>query len=132
MKINIAWRQFHSPRTRVSSPDAVWSSFFVQMHVNLRGLFDTKSHLCRRTAVILLDQCLRRTKGVITFAKRFSAKLNLIAWLEFQLAYFKTVVQHFSHYTTMGTSRHQIQFIVIARAPLFAWPCFLLAFPTLD
>ena len=36
------------------------------------------------------------------FSKVIISKVNVIAWLEFELAYFKAIVQHFSHYA-MGT-----------------------------
>ena len=35
-----------------------------------------------------------------TFTKVISPKVNTIAWLEFELAYFEAAVQHFSHYAT--------------------------------
>ena len=39
-------------------------------------------------------------RGVIPFSKSIIPKLNIIAWLEYDLVYFEAVVQHFSHYTT--------------------------------
>ena len=39
-----------------------------------------------------------RDKGFHTFPK--SLKVNIIVQLEFELTYFETVIQHFSHYTT--------------------------------
>ena len=33
------------------------------------------------------------------FSWSISPKVSVIAWLQFELAYFGTVVQHFSHYT---------------------------------
>ena len=34
-------------------------------------------------------------------------KVNVIAWMEFELAYFETEVEHFSHYTTETLSNTQ-------------------------
>ena len=39
-------------------------------------------------------------KGVHTFPKDISPKMNVIAWLEFELIYFEVAVQHFNHYAT--------------------------------
>ena len=39
-------------------------------------------------------------KGINTFPKIISPKVNVITWLEFELAYFEAAVQHFTHYTT--------------------------------
>ena len=36
--------------------------------------------------------------GFNTFPKDICPKVNVLLWLEFELAYFETVVQHFSHY----------------------------------
>ena len=37
-------------------------------------------------------------KRIHTFLKGISLKMNVIAWLEFELVYFEATVQHFSHY----------------------------------
>ena len=34
------------------------------------------------------------------FPKGISAKVNVIAWLEFELTYYNVTVQHVNHYTT--------------------------------
>ena len=41
-------------------------------------------------------------KGVHTFSKGVHSKVNIIAQLEFELAYYDSVVQRFNQYT-MGT-----------------------------
>ena len=41
-----------------------------------------------------------RDKGVYAFPKSISPKVNVIAWLELELTYYKAIVLHFSHYTT--------------------------------
>ena len=43
-------------------------------------------------------------KGVHTFPEGISPKVNTIILLELELAYFKTTVQHFSHYTMVTSS----------------------------
>ena len=35
-----------------------------------------------------------------TFPKSISLKVNVIAWLEFELTVYKVAVQHISHYAT--------------------------------
>ena len=37
------------------------------------------------------------------FPKEISSKVNIIAWLEFELAYYDVVVQHVNHYN-MGVT----------------------------
>ena len=49
--------------------------------------------------MILFNQQLR-DKGVHTFPNGIILKVNVIARVEFELAYFKAVVQQFSHYVT--------------------------------
>ena len=39
-------------------------------------------------------------KGVHTSAKCIRPKVNIIAWLDFELVYFEAAVQHFNHYIT--------------------------------
>ena len=39
-------------------------------------------------------------EGVVSLPKSICAKVNVIAWLEFELAYFEVAVQLFSHYAT--------------------------------
>ena len=39
-------------------------------------------------------------KGVHAFSKNINTNVNVIARLEFELAFFKAVVQQLSHYTT--------------------------------
>ena len=45
----------------------------------------------------------RKDKRVPTVHKDICLKVNVIAWLEFELMYYDSTVQHFNHYT-MGTS----------------------------
>ena len=60
----------------------------LQWHINLLELFNTKSNL------------LGEDKGVHTFPNSICVKVNKIAELEFELAYYDSVVQRFNHYTT--------------------------------
>ena len=39
-------------------------------------------------------------KGVHIFPKDTNPKVNIIAWMEFEPAYYDAAVQHISHYTT--------------------------------
>ena len=39
-------------------------------------------------------------KGVHAIPKGISPRVNVMIWLDFELAYFKATVQHFSHYAT--------------------------------
>ena len=40
----------------------------------------------------------KEIRGLIPFPNGISLEVSLIAWLEFELAYFEAAVQHFSHY----------------------------------
>ena len=42
----------------------------------------------------------KRNKEIHTFPKSISPKVNVIAWPEIELAYFKATVHHFKHYFT--------------------------------
>ena len=39
-------------------------------------------------------------KGIYTFPKGVSLRVNMIAWLEFEFAYFEAAVRHFDFYAT--------------------------------
>ena len=39
-------------------------------------------------------------KEIHTFPKGIYPKVNILAWLEFELAYYDPAVQRFNHYTT--------------------------------
>ena len=43
-------------------------------------------------------------KGVHTFPKGICSKVNVIAWLEFELAYYDSAAQRFYNYTTRTPS----------------------------
>ena len=42
----------------------------------------------------------RRIRGAHTFPKDICPKVNIITWLDFELAYYDSAIQHFNHYTT--------------------------------
>ena len=48
-------------------------------------------------------------KGVHTFPKGICPKVNIIARLEFELAYYDSVVQRFNHYATRTPPSHTIR-----------------------
>ena len=52
------------------------------------------NHPCRRTVVVLFNPELWEDKGVHTFPKGISPKVNVITWLEFKLADYN--VQHYA------------------------------------
>ena len=75
-----------------------WLDSFGLCHINLRGLFNAK--------VILLEEQWGyywthswRGKGGRAFLLWLSPKVNVVAWLEFELTYFVTAVEHVSHYS---------------------------------
>ena len=55
-------------------------------------------HPYRKTEMILFNPIAGGDKGERTFPKGISPKVNVIARLEFELAYFEAAVQRFSHY----------------------------------
>ena len=48
-------------------------------------------------------------KKVYSFLKDVSPKVNIVAWLEFELAYYNVSLQHVNHYA-MGTSLYTLVF----------------------
>ena len=54
------------------------------------------SCLCRRLEVVLFSQALGNTE-VRIFPLGICPKVNVIAWLEFELAYNDVTAQHVSH-----------------------------------
>ena len=83
---------FNLPHTLVRYLGASW-------HIDLLGLFNAKS--------ILLEEQLRyylthscEDKGFHAFPKSICPKMNPIAWLEFELAYYDSTIQRFNHYAT--------------------------------
>ena len=56
----------------------------------------------RKTTMVVFYPSLGggEEKSVHTFPKCIRRKINVLAWLEFELAHFKNVVLHFSRYTT--------------------------------
>ena len=70
--------------------------FFIEWHINLRGLFN---------AIFVEQQCCyikysRQDKEVDTFHKGINPDVNGVALLEFELASFEAAVQYFGYYTT--------------------------------
>ena len=59
--------------------------FFAQWHINLRGLFNAKANLVEQWKYYLTHSY--RDKGINSFHKGITPKVNIIAWLEFELAY---------------------------------------------
>ena len=94
--------------------------FFVLWHINLCRLFNAK-------AVLLVEQLWYYLtyswddRGVHTFPKGICLKVNVLARLEYELAYYDSAVHRFNHYTTRTPRQikfsHQQQLI-----PSNWWP----------
>ena len=71
--------------------------FVCLFNINLLGLFNAKSILLKEQYWYYLTHGWE-DKGVHTFTKGICPKVNVIAWLEFELAYYDSAVQRFNHY----------------------------------
>ena len=80
--------------------------FFVKWHIKLCRLFNAKAILREEKWCYYLTHSWK-DKGVHTFPKGIYPKVNLIARLECELAYYDSAVHHFNYYTT--------------RTPIFVW-----------
>ena len=59
-----------------------------------------KSHSARRTVVVLFKPIAGRIRGVHTFPNGIFPNVNVIARLEYELAYYDSAVHRFNNYTT--------------------------------
>ena len=50
--------------------------------------------------------CGGEAKGIHTFTRGISPKVNVMAWQGFELAYFEVAVQRFSHFVTGSPHPH--------------------------
>ena len=76
-----------------------WFGFFVEWHINVCRLFNAKAiHLEELQWCYLTHSW--EDKRVHTFPKSICPKVNVIARLEYELAYYDCVVHRFNHYTT--------------------------------
>ena len=73
--------------------------FFVLWHINPYRLFNAKANLLEEQLWYYLTHSWE-DKEVPTFPKGICLKVNVIARLEFKLAYYYSTVHHFNHYTT--------------------------------
>ena len=73
--------------------------FFVQRHINRRKLFHAKFILQEEHLWYYLTYSWK-DKGVHTFPKGISPKVNVVAQLEFELANYDSAVHRLNHYTT--------------------------------
>ena len=77
-----------------------WFLWFLCLwHIKLYGLFNAKSILLEEQWWHDLIYNLR-DKGVHIFPEGIRLKVNVIVWLEFELAYYDSTYQCFNHYTT--------------------------------
>ena len=72
---------------------------FVSWHINLLGLLNDKFILQEEQKWYYLTHRWE-DNGVHTFPNSICPKVNVIAWLEFELTYYDSTVQHFNHYAT--------------------------------
>ena len=70
--------------------------FFVWWHINLFRLFNAKAILLKEQWYYLTHKL--EDKGVHTFPKGIYPKVNVIARLEYELAYYDSAVHRFNHY----------------------------------
>ena len=97
----------------------VFFFLFFFLHINLRALFNAKAILQEKQQWYYLTHSWE-DKGAHTFPKSICLKVNIIAQLEFELAYHDSSVQRFNHYTTRTlTPRLYLpQTSYMSRAPL--------------
>ena len=76
---------------------------FVWWHINLLGLFNAKFTFREEQQWYYLTLCWE-DKGVHTFPKSFCPKENVMAWLEFEPAYYDSAVQRVNLYPTRPSS----------------------------
>ena len=86
----------------------------LKVNTGLVSLFNGISTLCRlfnTKAILLKDQYYLthcwEDKGGHTFPKGIYPKVNVIARLENELAYYDSAVHRFNHYTTRRTPPHE-------------------------
>ena len=75
------------------------SFFVIYWHIILLGLFNATSILLERQLWYILTHSLE-DMGVHTFLKTIYPKVNVIARLEFELAYYDSTTQRLNHYTS--------------------------------
>ena len=73
--------------------------FFVKLHINLCRLFNTKAIVQEERLWCYLTNSWG-DKRVHTFPKGVCPIMNVIAWLEYELAYYDSAIHRFNHYTT--------------------------------
>ena len=86
-------------KNRLWSLLKIWFGFFVQWHINLCRLFNAKAILIEEQWWYYLTHSWK-DKRVHTFPKGICPKVNVIARLEYELAYYDSAAHRFNHYTT--------------------------------
>ena len=81
----------------------VWFGLFNGIST-LFGLFNVKAILLEEQLWYYLTHSWE-DKGVHTFPKGICLKVNVIARLEYELAYYDSAVRRFNHYTTRTPPR---------------------------
>ena len=77
------------------------------------GLFKTKSNPCITVRILLNHRW--RNKWFHASSKSVSRKVNVTAWMEFELTHYDVADQHISHYST-GTLFPQCSITVVNNA----------------
>ena len=81
-------------------PNTLIDSFFVFNGIStLFRLFNADAILLEEQQLYYLTHSWE-DKGVHTFPKGICPKVNVIAWMEYELAYYDSSVYRFNHYTT--------------------------------
>ena len=94
---------FLSEFTTLTNESNFWFVFFKKAY-QTSWIISYQIHPSRRTIVVPF-RC--EDKGAfIPSPKGIYPKMNLVAWLEFELAYYNSAVQHFNNYTTMSSPPH--------------------------
>ena len=81
-----------------------WFGLFFLWHVNFPGLFNAKAVFSEEHWAYYLIHSWG-DKGIHTFSKGISPKLNVIVWLDFEHARYDIIVLNVSHYTTSNPPR---------------------------
>ena len=86
-------------RMQEQRPTEILLIYLFLWYINLRGLFNAKATFVEEEQWYYLSYCWVN-KGVYTFPKGISPKVNTMVRLEFELAYYEAVAQHFRYYAS--------------------------------
>ena len=98
-QIDLFWNHTYSIGLCIKNKILIGRVSLFWCHINLRGLLNAKAILLKEQQWCYLTHSWE-DEGVHTFPKGICWKVNVIGWLEFELAYNNSAVQRFNHYTT--------------------------------